>query len=133
MLTRTTDIRYEIIDALLNGNETIQDIYNYLSKRHSKKEIRYWLNILISKDEKIVRNEDKRTSVLIKGIPSDMPKKEIRSLIEKYGNLNYLYITKDLESFEEKATSVAFINVINSFDNYFRTSHFRFNIFFFAK
>ena len=63
--------------------------------------------------EKIVRNEDKRTSILIKGIPSDMPKKEIRSLIEKYGNLNYLYITKDLESFEEKATSVAFINVIN--------------------
>ena len=63
--------------------------------------------------EKIVRNEDKRTSVLIKGIPSDMPKKEIRSLIEKYGNLNYLYITKDLDSYEEKKTSVAFINVIN--------------------
>ena len=63
--------------------------------------------------EKIVRNEDKRTSVLIKGIPSEMPKKEIRSLIEKYGNLNYLYITKDLDSYEEKKTSVAFINVIN--------------------
>ena len=42
-----------------------------------------------------------------------MPKKEIRSLIEKYGNLNYLYITKDLDSYEEKKTSVAFINVIN--------------------
>jgi len=63
--------------------------------------------------EKIVRNEDKRTSLLIKGIPSDIPKKDIRSLIEKYGNLNYLYITKDLKSNEEKTTSVAFVNVIN--------------------
>ena len=63
--------------------------------------------------EKIVRNEDKRTSILIKGIPSDIPKKEIRSLIEKYGNLNYLYITRDLKNNEEKSTSVAFVNVIN--------------------
>ena len=63
--------------------------------------------------EKIVRNEDKRTSILIKGIPSDIPKKEIRSLIEKYGNLNYLYIIRDLKNNEEKSTSVAFVNVIN--------------------
>ena len=63
--------------------------------------------------EKIVRNEDKRTSILIKGIPSGIPKKEIRSLIEKYGNLNYLYITRDLKNNEEKSTSVAFVNVIN--------------------
>ena len=34
-------------------------------------------------------------------------------MIEKYGNLNYLYITKDLKSNEEKTTSVAFVNVIN--------------------
>ena len=63
--------------------------------------------------EKIVRNEDKRTSIIIKGIPTDMPKKEVRDLIEKYGNLNYLYITKDLNSDGEKKTSIAFINVIN--------------------
>ena len=63
--------------------------------------------------EKIVRNEDKRTSIVIKGIPTDMPKKEVRALIEKYGNLNYLYITKDLNCDGEKKTSIAFINVIN--------------------
>jgi hypothetical protein len=63
--------------------------------------------------EKIVRNEDKRTSIIIKGIPTDMPKKEVRALIEKYGNLNYLYITKDLNGDGEKETSIAFINVIN--------------------
>ena len=63
--------------------------------------------------EKIVRNEDKRTSIIIKGIPSDIPKKEVRNLIEKYGNLNYLYITNDLNCDGEKKTSIAFINVIN--------------------
>ena len=63
--------------------------------------------------EKIVRNEDKRTSVVIKGIPSNVAKKDVRSLIEKYGNLNYLYITKDLNNCKEKDTSIAFINVIN--------------------
>ena len=69
--------------------------------------------------EKIVRNEDKRTSLIIKGIPSDIPKKDVRNLIEKYGNINYLYITKDLKNKENKDTSFVFINVINyktSFD-----------------
>lgn len=70
-------------------------------------------NSMLIYPERIVRNEDKRTSILIKGIPSDIPKKEIRSLIEKYGNLNYLYITRDLKNNEEKSTSVAFVNVIN--------------------
>jgi hypothetical protein len=63
--------------------------------------------------EKIVRNEDKRTSLIIKGIPSDIPKKDVRGLIEKYGNLNYLYITNDLNNKEQNNTSIAFINVIN--------------------
>ena len=34
-------------------------------------------------------------------------------LIEKYGNINYLYITKDLKNKENKDMSTAFINVIN--------------------
>ena len=78
---------------------------NSLNKNINKSKIIY--------PEKIVRNEDKRTSLIIKGIPMDMSKKDVRNFIEKYGNLNYLYITKDLDSYEEKKTSVAFINVIN--------------------
>ena len=62
--------------------------------------------------EKIVRNEDKRTSVEIKGIPMDMTKKEVRNFIEQYGNLNYLYITKDPNDIEKKS-SIAYVNVIN--------------------
>ena len=62
--------------------------------------------------EKIVRNEDKRTSLVIKGIPIDISKKEIRNIIEKYGNLNYLYIIKDPKNIEH-STSIAFVNVVN--------------------
>ena len=62
--------------------------------------------------EKIVRNEDKRTSVIIKGIPIDLPKNEIRDLINKYGNINYLYIIKSYIK-EENNTSMAFVNFIN--------------------
>ena len=72
-------------------------------------------NIIKSKiicPERIVRNEDKRTSIIIRGIPLDMPKKEVRNFIEKYGNLNYLYIMKDQTSGEQKS-SIAYVNVIN--------------------
>ena len=62
--------------------------------------------------EKIIRNEDKRTSLIIKGIPHDMSKKEVRDLIEKHGNLNFLYIIKD-SSNEETDSSIAYANVIN--------------------
>ena len=62
--------------------------------------------------EKIVRNEDKRTSLMIKGIPIDISKKEIRNIIEKFGNLNYLYIIKEPKNIEHN-TSIAFINVVN--------------------
>ena len=62
--------------------------------------------------EKIIRNEDKRTSLIIRGIPTDLTKKEIRNLIEKYGNINYLYVTKTIKS-KEQLSSIAFINVIN--------------------
>jgi len=62
--------------------------------------------------ERIVRNEDKRTSLIIRGIPLDMPKKEVRNFIEKYGNLNYLYIMKDPSNGEQNS-SIAYVNVIN--------------------
>ena len=62
--------------------------------------------------ERIIRSEDKRTSLIIRGIPLDMPKKEVRNFIEKYGNLNYLYIMKDPANSEQNS-SIAYINVIN--------------------
>ena len=62
--------------------------------------------------EKIARNEDKRTSIIIKGIPNDLPKNEFKNYLDKFGNINYFYITKETKN-KRKNTSIAFINVIN--------------------
>ena len=57
MIKNRYDIRYEIMAAILKGNKTINEIYNYLSRKYTKEEIKYWINVLITKDEKIVRND----------------------------------------------------------------------------
>lgn len=61
--------------------------------------------------EKIARNEDKRTSIVIKGIPIDTKKCKVRDFVEKFGNINYLYLAKDKN--KKKNSLMAFINVIN--------------------
>ena len=63
--------------------------------------------------EKIVRNEDKRTSLEIKGIPKNMSKNEVRNLLDKFGNINFLYIINSPTNKNNNNTSIAFVNVIN--------------------
>jgi hypothetical protein len=60
--------------------------------------------------ERIIRGEDKRTSILIKNIPKTIKKREIRSLIENFANINYLRIKQDKKF---KNFNVAYLNVIN--------------------
>ena len=60
--------------------------------------------------ERIIRGEDKRTSILIKNIPKNIKKKEIRDIIEKFANINFLGITQDKKL---KSFIVAYLNVIN--------------------
>ena len=82
----------------------------YKKEKKIKKKVKKLSKIIFP--EKIIRNEDKRTSLMIKGIPIDISKKEIRNIIEKYGNLNYLYIIKDPKNINHN-TSIAFVNVVN--------------------
>lgn len=58
MIVRESDIRYKIKDAILNGHQSINDIYDFLLRKYSKEEIKYWIYILLTKDEKIVRNDN---------------------------------------------------------------------------
>ena len=41
-----------------------------------------------------------------------MPKTDVRNLLEKFGDINYLYLIKDTINFE-KNSSIAFVNFIN--------------------
>ena len=87
----------------------------FLSLKKKEKENPFNKKTKIAKiiyPEKIARNEDKRTSIIIKGIPSNISKANVIEILNKYGNINYLYIAKDLKN-KEKDTSIAFVNFIN--------------------
>lgn len=60
--------------------------------------------------ERIIQGKDKRTSLIIKNIPRFIQKKEIRSMIEKYGNINYLVLSQDEVN---QNLIIAYVNVIN--------------------
>ena len=60
--------------------------------------------------ERIISSEDKRTSILIKNIPKNMKKREIRNMIEKFANINFLGLTQDKKT---KSFIIAYLNVIN--------------------
>ena len=77
----------------------------FLSNNIKKSSISY-----IISPERIIQGEDKRTTIIIKNIPKIVKKREIRSMIEKYGNINFLGLVQD-ENFENLI--VAYLNVIN--------------------
>ena len=60
--------------------------------------------------ERIISGEDKRTSIVIKNIPTHIKKKEIRAMIETFANINYLSIIKDQK---KKKFIEAYLNVVN--------------------
>ena len=94
-------------------NSRFESFFSSLKKKekkdiYSKKKINKSNKIF---PEKIARNEDKRTSLLIKGIPEYYSINDIYNYITKFGNINYFYISKKLK--HNKSTLTAFINVIN--------------------
>ena len=93
------------------SNSRFETLFQSISKKDLSSKKNKINKSRIINPVKIVQNEDKRTSIVIKGIPPDVSKKEVRNILEKYGNLNYLYITKNIKSNED--TSTAYVNVIN--------------------
>ena len=85
-----------------------EPLFIYLRKRNINKEnIAESFNIL---PERIIQGDDKRTTILIKNIPKIIKKREIRSMVGKYGNINFLGIEPDPNSIY---FNIAYLNVIN--------------------
>ena len=86
-----------------------ESLFIFLNKNDSNAKKKNIVTYVIF-PERIMQGEDKRTSLLIKNIPKNVKKKEIRNMIEKYGNINFLSISKDqnIDNF-----IVAYLNVIN--------------------
>ena len=86
-----------------------ENYFNTLNKTESTKKKKKTTSIIIFPD-KIMQGEDKRTSIVIKNIPRNMKKKDIRNMVEKYGNINFLTIAKDQE---RESYMKAYLNMIN--------------------
>lgn len=86
-----------------------ESLFLYLNKINSTTKKKFVVSYTILPDQ-VMQGEDKRTSLIIKNIPKNVKKKEIRNMIEKYGNINFLAVSKDknIENF-----IVAYLNVIN--------------------
>ena len=89
------------------SSSRFEDLFLILDKSEGNKNNN--LSYLIF-PERIIRGEDKRTSILMKNIPKTIKKKEIRSLVENFANINYLGLKQDKKS---KDFNVAYLNVIN--------------------
>ena len=61
---------------------------------------------------KIYIGEDKRTTILIKNIPKNMTKNQLKIILEKIANINYIYIPLFMLSSDN--LRCAFVNVVNS-------------------
>ena len=92
------------------NNSRFESLFQTLKEKdiHFKKILYKSKNIC---PEKIARNEDKRTSIIIEGLPSDIYKSDVRNMVEKFGNINFLYIIKDIKN--GKKITNAYINFIN--------------------
>ena len=62
--------------------------------------------------EKIENGEDKRTSVMIKNLPSSITKEDFKTILGDVGNINYVYLPFDKK--KNKYLGFAFVNVVNS-------------------
>ena len=86
-----------------------ESLFIFLSKNDSKVKKKHVISNIIL-PERVMQGEDKRTSLIIKNIPKNVKKKDIRNMIEKYGNINFLSISKDQNI---NNYIVAYLNVIN--------------------
>ena len=77
-------------------------------KRNILKPKKKSLNISI---EKIENSEDKRTSVMIKNLPSSITKEHFKDILGDVGNINYMYLPYDKKN--NKFLGFAFVNVVN--------------------
>ena len=75
----------------------------FLPKRSNK-------TIFISLD-KILKGDDKRTSIMIKNLPSEVTKDYINEILSDIGNINYIYLPHEKHS--KKNLGFAFVNVVN--------------------
>ena len=81
--------------------------FNKNNYYETKEENKYELN-----GHKIFTGEDKRSTILIKNLPRSMTKNQLKLILEKIANINFIYIPLFMLSADN--LRCAFVNVVNS-------------------
>ena len=56
---------------------------------------------------------DKRTTIILKNLPNDITKEELKAIIEPLGNINFIYIPLLIKNKSKLNFPCAYVNVIN--------------------
>ena len=105
------EIYKNIIDLIFPNYEKPEEsrFHKFFSENKNNKYIDIKLQL---NGHKIFTGEDKRTTILIKNIPRNMTKNQLKMLLEKIANINYIYIP--LFMLTSDNLRCAFVNVVNS-------------------
>jgi protein phosphatase 1 regulatory subunit 42 len=104
------EIYKNIVDLIFPSFEKPQEsrfknFFKEYEKRHFEDKI------LKLNGYKIYTGEDKRTTILIKNIPKNMTKNQLKMILEKIANINYIYVP--LFMLTRYNLRCAFVNVVN--------------------
>lgn len=95
-----------------SSNSRFESFFSTLSQKKKKLNQNNNSNNLKIYPEKIIQGIDKRSSIEIRNIPKDWKRNLMKSIIESFGNINFLYICNDKTNNNLK-TSTIFVNYIN--------------------
>ena len=82
------------------------------SEENSSKKLKYNKSLNI-KSVNIESGRDKRTTIIIKNLPNDISKEELKNIIEPLGNINFIYIPILIKNKDNISSPCAYINVVN--------------------
>ena len=68
---------------------------------------------LIIESDNIINGSDKRTTIILKNLPNDITKDELKAIIEPLGNINFIYIPLLIKNKNKLNLPCAYVNFIN--------------------
>ena len=117
-MSKDVDLTLLILKKLYfsNSNQTESRFMKYFypnkpeQKRNSSKKGKKSLNI---EPGDIISGNDKRTTIILKNLPNDICKEDLKSIIEPLANINFIYIPLLIKNKNKLNLPCAYVNVIN--------------------
>lgn len=87
--------------------------FNVINKEQKKNFTKKSEKSLFIEPNNIIYGTDKRTTIILKNLPNDITKEELKAIIEPLGNINFIYIPLLIKNKNKLNFPCAYVNVIN--------------------